>query len=143
MPRLKKQQQDNDKSKTKTPFVKLTDYINELYIREKQEPNWALIGSQIKNIKKKYSITETKIRYVLMYMVDVRQMNLFSNLEQGSVLNLVPYYIEETDEYLQFQKDVADSARKAKTKEHNIVVNVNRHKLKGHRYISDSNLNFD
>lgn len=143
MPRPKKQQQDNDKSKTKTPFVKLTDYINELYIREKQEPNWALIGSQIKNIKKKYSITETKIRYVLMYMVDVRQMNLFSNLEQGSVLNLVPYYIEETDEYLQFQKDVVDSARKAKTKEHNIVVNVNRHKLKGHRYISDSNLNFD
>lgn len=142
MPRAKKQQ-SNDEPKTKTPFVKLTDYINKLYIRENQEPNWALIGSQIKNIKKKYNITETKIRYVLMYMVDIRQMNLFANLEQGSILNLVPYYIEETDEYLQFQKDVADSARKAKTKEHNIVVNVNRHKLKSHKYVSDNNLNFD
>ena len=121
----------------------LTNYIKKLYIRENQEPNWALIGSQIKNMKKKYGITETKIRYVLMYMVDIRQMNLFTNLEQGSILNLVPYYIEETDEYLQFQKDVADSARKAKTKEHNIVVNVNRHKLKSHKYISDDNLNFD
>ena len=94
-------------------------------------------------MKKKYDITETKIRYVLMYMVDIRQMNLFTNLEQGSILNLVPYYIEETDEYLQFQKDVADSARKAKTKEHNIIVNVNRHKLKSHKYVSDDNLNFD
>ena len=41
------------------------------------------------------------------------------------------------------QKDVADSARKAKIKEHNIVVNVDRHKLKSHKYISDNNLNFD
>lgn len=121
----------------------LTNYIKKLYDRENQEPNWVLIISQIKNIKKRYNITGTKIRYVLMYMVNIRQMNLFTNLEQGSILNLVPYYIEETDEYLQFQKDVADSARKAKTKEHNIIVNVNRHKLKSHKYISDSNLNFD
>ena len=114
MPRAKKQQ-DDDEPKTKTPFVKLTDYINKLYIRENQEPNWALIGSQIKNMKKKYGITETKIRYVLMYMVDIRQMNLFTNLEQGSILNLVPYYIEVSVEYVQFQIDVADSARTGKT----------------------------
>ena len=142
MPRAKKQQ-DDDEPKVKTPFVKLTDYINKLYIRENQEPNWALIGSQIKNMKKKYSITETKIRYVLMYLVDIRQMNLLTILEQGSILNLVPYNIKETDEYLQYQKDVADSARKAKSKEHNIVINVNRHKLKSHKYVSDDNLNFD
>lgn len=122
----------------------LTNYIKKLYERENQEPNWILILSQIKNIKKRYNITGTKIRYVLMYMVEIRQMNLFTNLvEQGSILNLVPYYIEEEDEYLQFQKDVADSARKAKIKEHNIVVNVNRHKLKSHKYVSDDNLNFD
>ena len=142
MPRAKKQQDDNE-PKTKKPYTKLIDYIKELYNRENQEPNWALIGSQIKNIKKEYGITDTKIQDILMYMVDVRQMNLFTNLEQGSILNLVPYYIEETDEYLQFQKDVADSARKAKTKEHNVVVNVNRHKLKSHKYVSDDNLNFD
>ena len=142
MPRAKKQQ-DNDEPKTKTPFVKLKDYINKIYIRENQKPNWGLIVSQIQNIKNKYNITDTKIRYVLMYMIDIRQKNLFANLEQGSILNLVPYYIEETDEYLQFQKDVADSAKKAKIKEHNIIVNVNRHKLKSHKYVSDDNLNFD
>lgn len=143
MPRPKKQQQDDDKPKTKSPIVVLRDYIKELYDRENQKPNWGLIGSQIKNIKEKYDITETKIKYILMYMTDIRQINLFANLEQGSILNLIPYYIEETDEYLQFKKDVADSAKKAKTKEHNIVVNVNRHKLRSHRYVSDSNLNFD
>ena len=121
----------------------LTNYIKKLYERENQEPNWILILSQIKNIKKKYNITGTKIRYVLMYMIDIRQKNLFIDLEQGSILNLVPYYIEETDEYLQFQKDIVDSAEKAETEEHNVVVNVNRHKLKSHKYISDDNLNFD
>ena len=121
----------------------LTDYIKKLYDREKQEPNWILIISQIKNIKKKYNITGTQIQDVLMYMIDIRQKNLFDNLEQGSILNLVPYYIEETDEYLQFQKDIVDSAEKAETEEHNVVVNVNRHKLKSHKYISDDNLNFD
>ena len=121
----------------------LTDYIKKLYDREKQEPNWILIISQIKNIKKKYNITGTQIQDVLMYMIDIRQKNLFDNLEQGSILNLVPYYIEETDGYLQFQKDIVDSAEKAETEEHNVVVNVNRHKLKSHKYISDDNLNFD
>lgn len=121
----------------------LTNYIKKLYERENQEPNWILIISQIKNIKKKYNITGTKIQDVLMYMIDIRQKNLFDNLGQGSILNFVPYYIGETDEYLQFQKDIADSAEKAETKEHNIVVNVNRHKLKSHKYISDDNLNFD
>ena len=124
-------------------FVKLMEYIDELYVRENQNPNRVLIVSQIKNIKKRYNITETKIQDILVYMIDIRQKNLFDNLEQGSILNLVPYYIEETDEYLQFQKDIVDSAEKAETEEHNVVVNVNRHKLKSHKYISDDNLNFN
>ena len=121
----------------------LTNYIKKLYDRENQEPNWILIISQIKNIKKRYNITGTKIQDVLMYMIDIRQKNLFADLEQGSILNFVPYYIEETDEYLRFKKDVTNSAKKAETEEHNVVVNVNRHKLKSHKYISDDNLNFD
>ena len=124
-------------------FVKLMEYINELYVKENQNPNRVLIVSQIKNIKKRYNITETKIQDILTYMIDIQQKNLFDNLEQGSILNLVPYYIEETNEYLQFKKDVANSAKKAETEEHNIVVNVNRHKLKSHKYVSDDNLNFD
>lgn len=134
---------ESETKKKKTPFVKLTDYINELYIRENRQPNWAMIGSQIKNMKKEYHITDTEIRLVLMYMTTVRQMNLFANLEQGSILNLVPYYIEETRQYIQFQKDVEESAKQAKTTENNIVVNVNRHKLNGNRYVSDHNLTFD
>lgn len=134
---------ESESKKRKTPLVKLRDYINKIYIEENREPNWAVITKQIQHIKKEYNTNETEIKLVLMYMMTVRQMNLFANMEQGSILNLVPYYIEETRQYQQFQEDVKESAKGASTKENNIVVNVNRHKLNGNRYVSDHNLTFD
>lgn len=76
----------------------LTDYIQELYINEgwdKYSINWSLICKQIQNIQKDNpKLTYNWIRYVLWYLVEIKQQNLFGEFD-GSILNLVPFtYIE-------------------------------------------------
>ena len=105
----------NYKSTKGSEREKCTDYIQSLYIEQgydKQSINWTIIGSQLSNLLKenptwKYST----IKYTLWYMKEIKEVNLF-DASQGSILNLVPFYIEESKEYyfncIEIEKELED-----------------------------------
>lgn len=105
----KKTIKKNYKSAKGSAREKCTDYIQSLYIEQgykKESINWALIGSQLSNLLKentnwKYST----IKYTLWYMKEIKETNLFDS-SQGSILNLVPFYIEEAKEYYLQTKEI-------------------------------------
>lgn len=84
------------------PRRKLTDYIQELYVKngyKKEYINWALISKQIKNIEKDLNINDNWIRYCLWYLVEIKEQSLFDEKYDGSILNLVPYSYVEARKY--------------------------------------------
>jgi hypothetical protein len=88
---------------------KLTDWIQNYYLShgwEKSEINWAMILSQLKNMQTKdKNIKDTGVIYTLWYMTVVKEIEMLDDCENGSILNLVPfYYYQAQDYYLKDQK---------------------------------------
>ena len=98
------------KNNNDSPMRDLTDYIQELYIKqgyEKNQINWALIGSQIKNLmEENKNWTYGGIKYTLKYMID-NNINVF-DFQSGSILNLVPFYYNEAKDFCYFISDLYD-----------------------------------
>ena len=98
----KKITKKNYKSIKGSAREKCTDYIQSLYMEQgysKGSINWALIGSQLSNLlKENITWKYSTIKYTLWYMKEIKEMNLF-DASQGSILNLVPFYVEEAKEY--------------------------------------------
>ena len=101
--------------KEKEDYVKLTDYILELHLNQgfdKRDINWSIITKQIKNyMDEDKSLTYAQISYVLKYMVEILELNLFNEEFNGSILNLVPYYIQEAKEFCLKCKDIRESVK--------------------------------
>lgn len=89
--------------KDKEEYSKLLDYIQLLYLQQgydKQQIPFKVITAQIKQIMSEdKSLNYAQIRYILWYMVDILEMNLFDESFNGTILNLVPYYINEAREF--------------------------------------------
>lgn len=85
------------------PYNKLLDYIQSLYLSQgytKQQIPWKVITAQIKQIMTEdKTLTYAQVLYVIKYMVDILELNLFNEEFNGSILNLVPYYINEAKEF--------------------------------------------
>ena len=89
--------------KDKEEYTKLTDYIQSLYLQQgidKQKIPWKVITAQIKQIMTEdKTLTYSQVSYIIKYMVEILEMNLFDDYFNGTILNLVPYYINEAREF--------------------------------------------
>ena len=90
---------DEDKKSYKT----LLDYIQSLYLSQgytKQQIPFKVITAQIKQIMTEdKTLNYAQLKYIIWYMVEILQMNLFDESFNGTILNLVPYYINEAREF--------------------------------------------
>ena len=93
----------------------LTDKIQELYVNEgydKRQIPFPMITKQIKNaLDEDKSLTYAQLRYTLNYMVDTLNMDLFKEDYNGSIFNLVPYYIVQAREFCLMCRDVKESVK--------------------------------
>ena len=89
--------------KDKEDYSKLTDYIQSLYLQQgidKQKIPWKVITAQIKQIMTEdKTLTYAQVSYIIKHMVEILEMNLFDDSFSGTILNLVPYYINEAREF--------------------------------------------
>ena len=87
----------------KKSYNKLLDYIQSLYLSQgytKQQIPFKVITAQIKQIMTEdKTLNYNQLLYVIKYMVDILEMNLFDDSFNGTILNLVPYYINDAREF--------------------------------------------
>ena len=125
-----------------TPYNKLTDYIQQLYLSQsytKAQIPWKLLTAQIKKMMEDdKSLTYAQISYILKYMVEILELNLFNEEFNGSILNLVPYYIQEAKEFCLKCKDIRDSV-----KDFNFDDEVRIVRISGNRDKKVEELSFD
>lgn len=80
-----------------------TDYIVKIYTDngyDKSEIPWQLIGAQTKNILQEHEVwSYLTLQYILYYMYEVLELNLFSEESNGSILSLLPFYGLEAEQY--------------------------------------------
>lgn len=101
-------QNKKDKPQTDSSRRQLTDYIQDYYLDNgynKNEINWNLLASQIKNLVDK-GMKYSGIKYCLWYMIEIKEMNLFNDDFNGSILNLVDFYYEESKRYWKQTDDI-------------------------------------
>ena len=101
--------------KDKEEYSKLLDYIQSLYLQQgydKQKIPFKVITAQIKQIMSEdKTLNYAQIKYIIWYMVEILQMNLFDDSFNGTILNLVPYYINEAREFCIKCKDIRQLAK--------------------------------
>ena len=100
--------------KDKESYKSLLDYIQSLYLSQgytKQQIPFKVITAQIKQIMTEdKTLNYNQLIYVIKYMVDILEMNLFDESFNGTILNLVPYYINEAREFCIKCKDIRKMA---------------------------------
>ena len=119
--------------KDKESYKSLLDYIQSLYLSQgysKTQIPFKVITAQIKQIMTEdKTLNYAQLLYVLKYMVDMLEMNLFDDSFNGTILNLVPYYINEAREFCIKCKDIRKMASEFDFEEKVRVVKVgNREK---------------
>ena len=98
----------------KESYKSLLNYIQSLYLSQgytKQQIPFKVITAQIKQIMTEdKTLNYNQLLYVIKYMVDILEMNLFDDSFNGTILNLVPYYINEAREFCIKCKDIRKMA---------------------------------
>ena len=112
----------------KKSYKSLLNYIQSLYLSQgytKQQIPFKVITAQIKQIMSEdKTLNYNQLIYVIKYMVDVLEMNLFDDSFNGTILNLVPYYINEAREFCIKCKDIRNMASEFDFEEKVRVVKV-------------------
>ena len=117
----------------KKSYKSLLNYIQSLYLSQgytKQQIPFKVITAQIKQIMTEdKTLTYAQVSYIIKFMVDILEMNLFDDSFNGTILNLVPYYINEAREFCIKCKDIRKMASEFDFEEKVRVVKVgNREK---------------
>ena len=97
-------------------YKELCDYINDLYIAngyKKENIPWKILTAQIQQIldNEKEITHYSQYLYILKYMVEILEMNLFDDRFDGSILNLLPFYIQEGISFCLKCKDIRESVK--------------------------------
>ena len=119
--------------KDKESYKSLLNYIQSLYLSQgytKQQIPFKVITAQIKQIMTEdKTLNYAQLLYVIKFMIDILEMNLFDDSFNGTILNLVPYYINEAREFCIKCKDIRKLASEFDFEEKIRVVKVgNREK---------------
>lgn len=109
----------------------LTDYIQDIYVKQgydKHFINWSMLTAQVKNMQKENpKLSYVWIRYVLWYMINIKEINLFKTEDfNGSILNLVPFYYIESYNYWLETKTIKDKIKNMELEDEVITI----HKVK-------------
>lgn len=105
-----------------------TDYIQSLYYNAGYNDNymnqsfWAMIGAQLSNIVNEYKTKYSAIKYTLWYMVEIKGMNLFDDNFNGSILNLVGFYLDEAQQYWQQTDNIKKAIKDFDFNDNEIVI---------------------
>ena len=106
-----------------------TDYIQKIYLDngyDKSEIPWALIGAQTKNILSEHEIwSYATLQYILYYMYEVLELNLFTEESNGSILSLLPFYGIEAEKYFNQTKEIEKSIDEFDFNDNEIVIKKN------------------
>ena len=106
-----------------------TDYIQKIYLDngyDKSEIPWALIGAQTKNILSEHEIwSYATLQYILYYMYEVLELNLFTEESNGSILSLLPFYGIEAEKYFNQTKEIEKSIDEFDFIDNEIVIKKN------------------
>ena len=112
--------------KERTDRRDYTDYIQKIYLDngyDKSEIPWALIGAQTKNILSEHEIwSYATLQYILYYMYEVLEINLFSEESNGSILSLLPFYGIEAEKYFNQTKEIEKSIDEFDYNDNEIVI---------------------
>ena len=114
--------------KDKEEYTKLLEYIQSLYIQQgysKQQIPWKVITAQIKQIMTEdKTLTYSQVSYIIKHMVEILEMNLFDDSFSGTILNLVPYYINDAREFCLKCKEIKKLASEFDFSDNTRVVKV-------------------
>ena len=103
-----------------------TDYVQKIYLDngyDKSEIPWTLIGAQTKNILSEHEIwSYATLQYILYYMYEVLEINLFSEESNGSILSLLPFYGIEAEKYFNQTKEIEKSIDEFDFTDNEIVI---------------------
>ena len=103
----------------KSDYTKMTDYIQEVYLKRGiDDPPWALLMTQVKDIVNKYGLSYIEILHILQYMVQIEGIDFTDK----DTLGLVPYYIDKTDKYIARYKEAKKITKNFQFNEQTIVV---------------------
>ena len=83
---------------------------------------WAMIGAQLSNIVNEYKTKYSAIKYTLWYMVEIKGMNLFDDNFNGSILNLVGFYLDEAQQYWQQTDNIKKAIKDFDFNDNEIVI---------------------
>ncbi len=103
-----------------------TDYIVKIYTDngyDKSEIPWQLIGAQTKNILQEHETwSYSTLQYILYYMYEIIQLNLFSEESNGSILSLLPFYSIEAEKYFNQTQEIEESIKNFDFNDNEIVI---------------------
>lgn len=119
----------------KNDYTKLTDYIQAVYRKQGvDDPPWALLMTQVRNIIKNYGLSYIEILHILQYMVQIEEIDF----SEKDTLGLVPYYINRTERYMTRYKEVKQTIKDFKFDEKTVTVtpsqNNTRYKKKNETF---------
>lgn len=104
-----------EKPKPKSPRVKLTDYIQEIW---PIEPNWNWMGKQIENLSKEIGLGYNDMRMVLKYCIEYKKLEPDENY---GLQQFIPKYCKEADDFAEDIMRIKELAKNIPEEEYNIV----------------------
>ena len=79
--------------------------------------------SQTKNILQEHEVwSYLTLQYILYYMYEVLELNLFSEESNGSILSLLPFYGIEAEKYFNQTKEIEKSIDEFDFNDNEIVI---------------------
>lgn len=121
-----------------------TDYIQSIYLDngyDKSEIPWTLIMSQSKNIMSEHKKwTYTTLQYILYYMYEIEELNLFTEESNGSILSLLPFYGQKAEQYFNESSLIENSIEQFNIEENTKVIKSNKNINKRFKPIDLSSL---
>ena len=79
--------------------------------------------SQTKNILQEHEVwSYLTLKYILYYMYEVLELNLFSEESNGSILSLLPFYGIEAEKYFNQTKEIEKSIDEFDFNDNEIVI---------------------
>ena len=103
-----------------------TDYVQFIYISngyDKSEINWTVLMAQTKSILQEHpQWSYTTLQYILQYMYEIVQINLFAEESNGSILSLLPFYGLEAEKYFNQTKEIEENIKNFDFKDNEIVI---------------------
>lgn len=120
-----------------------TDYVQSIYLDngyDKSEINWTILMAQTKSALQEHpQWSYVTLQYILQYMYEIKQVNLFAEESNGSILSLLPFYGIEAEKYFRQSQEVDNAIKQFDFNDKEIIIKKNCN-CKKKKYIDLSSL---